>query len=81
MASQLYLIVLAVHTRDVRNHDRLEWLLNHILSFSWSVYATYKTMTDYRQCGAHSALPQLFFESWVLVVSLTLLDRFFRLSL
>ena len=39
-------IVLAVRTRDVRNHDRLEWLPNRISSFSQSVHAMYETMTD-----------------------------------
>ena len=34
---QSYFIVLTVRTRNVRNHDRLEWLLNHILSFSHDV--------------------------------------------
>ena len=59
MASQLYFIVLTVCTRDVRNHDRLEWLLNRILSFSQSVHATYETMTDFHQYGACSGSPQL----------------------
>ena len=58
IASQSYFIVLTVSTHDVRNHDRHEWLLNHILSFSQSVHATYETMTDYRQCGARSGSPQ-----------------------
>ena len=38
----MYFIV----TCDLRNHDRLKWLLNHILSFSQSVHTTYETMTD-----------------------------------
>ena len=42
-----------------KTHDRLEWFLNRILSFSKSVHATYETMTDYRQCGARSGSPQL----------------------
>ena len=54
MASQLYFIVLAVHTRDVRNHDRLEWLLDRIISFWRSIHAMYETMTDYHQCGAYA---------------------------
>ena len=58
MASQSYFIVLAVRTCDVQNHDRLEWLLNRISSFSQSVHTMYETMTDYRQCGACSGLPQ-----------------------
>ena len=40
------------------NHDRFEWFLNRILSFSQSVHVTYETMTVYRQCGAHSGSPQ-----------------------
>ena len=46
MVSQLYFIVLTVHTCNIQNHDRLEWLLSRILSFSQSVHMTYKTMTD-----------------------------------
>ena len=42
---QLYFIVLTVRTHDVQNHDTLEWLVNHIISFSQSVQTTYKTMT------------------------------------
>ena len=59
MARQSYFIIITVRTRDVPNHDRLEWLLNRILSFSLSVHMTYETMTDYHQCGACSGLPQL----------------------
>ena len=59
MASQSYFIILTVRTGDLWNHDRLEWLLNCILSFAQSVHATYEPMTDYRQCGAHSGSPQL----------------------
>ena len=58
---QSYFIILTVRTRDVRNHDRLEWLLNCILSFSRSGPYTRHTklhMTDYRQCGACSGSPQ-----------------------
>ena len=58
LMKQSYFIVLTVCTHDIRNHERLEWLLNHILSFSQSVHVTYKTMTDYHQCGAHSGSPQ-----------------------
>ena len=46
IACQSYFIVLSVCTRDLRNHDRFEWLLNCILSFSQSIHATYETMTD-----------------------------------
>ena len=46
IACQLYFIILAVRIRDVQNHDRLECLLNRILSFSQSVHVTYKTMTN-----------------------------------
>ena len=43
-------------TLTVCTHDLWN---NRILSFSQSVHATYKTMTDYHQCGAHSGSPQL----------------------
>ena len=58
-ASQSYSIVLIVRTCDIRNHDRLKWFLNHILSFSVSVHETYETMTDCHQCGTRSGSPQL----------------------
>ena len=46
IACQSYFIVLTVRTHDVQNHDRLEWLLNRISSFSQSVHMTYETMTE-----------------------------------
>ena len=42
IACQLYFVVLTVHTCVLLNHDRLEWLLNGILSFSQSIHATYE---------------------------------------
>ena len=60
IACHSYFIVLKVRTHDVWNHDRLEWLLNRISSFSQPVHVAYETMTDYRQCGARSGSPQLF---------------------
>ena len=59
IACQSYFIVLTIRTRDVQNHDRLVWFVNRNLSFSQSVHAMYKTITDYCQCGAFSGLPQL----------------------
>ena len=59
MASQSYFIILTVRTYDVQTHDRLEWLLNRISSFSQSIHTMYETMTDYHQCGACSGSPQI----------------------
>ena len=59
MACQLYFIVLTVRKRNVRNDNRLEWLVNRILLFSQSVHTTYETMTDYHQCGACLGSSQL----------------------
>ena len=58
IARQSYFTIITVHTRNIPNHDRLEWLLNRILSFSQSIHATYETMMDYHQCGARSSSAQ-----------------------
>ena len=58
IACQSYFIILTDCTHDIRNDDRLECLVNHILLFSQSVSAMYENMTDYYQCGARSGLPQ-----------------------
>ena len=60
IAFQSCFIVLTVCTRNVRKDDRLEWLVNRILSFLQSVHVMYKTISDYHQCGARSGSPQLF---------------------
>ena len=67
---QSYFIILTVHTRNIRNRDRLEWLLYHILSFSQSVHATYETMTDFSQCGACSGSPQLLEAACIMCVDI-----------
>ena len=46
IAFQSYFVVLIVLTCDIWNHDRLQWLLNRILSFSQSIHATYESMID-----------------------------------